>query len=78
MESRGINLGRCWNKYIIIDIFFYAAKKDARKEAEAILWACSRRHRQFLVRNSDWYPRNISWKIAWQSLKDQSGQLESM
>ena len=78
MPRRGINLGRCWNKYIIIDIFFYAAEKDARKEAEAVLWVCSRGHRQFLARNFDWYARNIEWRAIWQILKDQSGQLESM
>ena len=78
MERRGINLGRCWNKYIIIDIFFYAAQEDARKEAEAVLWLCSRGHKQFLAWNFDWYPRNIDWKTACLSLKEQSGQIESM
>ena len=78
MPRRGINLGRCWNKYIIIDIFFYAGEKDARKEAEAVLWVCSRGHKKFLARNFEWYPRNIDWKAIWQSLKDQSGQLESI
>jgi len=75
MERRGINLGRCWNKYLIIDIFFFSAMEDARKETEAVLWACSRNHRQFLGRNFDWYLRIINWKHGWQSLKDQSGQL---
>jgi len=78
MERRGINLGRCWNKYLIIDIFFYAAEEHARMEAEAVLWLCSRRHRQFLPLNFDWYPRNIDWNTAWKILKEQSAQLESI
>jgi len=78
MQSKGINLGRCWNKYLIIDIFFYAAEDDARKEAEAVLWLCSRGHRQFLHRNFEWYARNIDWKLVWYILKDHSGQLKSM
>ena len=51
MQRKGITLGRCWNKYLIIDIFFYAAEEHARKEAEAVLWLCSK--------NLDWYPRNL-------------------
>ena len=72
MERRGINLGRCRNKYLIIEMFFFA-EDDARKEAEAVLWLCSRGHKQFLAINFDWYPRNLEWKITWHSLKDQSG-----
>jgi len=71
-------LGRCWNKYLIIEIFFFAGQEDARKEAEAVLWLCSRRHRKFLPRNFQWYPRNIDWKAAWLCLKEQSGLVESM
>ena len=41
MERRGINLGKCYNKYIIIEIFLHAGEEDARAEAEAVLWACS-------------------------------------
>ena len=78
MPRRGINLGRCWNKYLIIDIFFYSAEEDARKEAEAVLWLCSRGHKKFLARNFDWYPRNLEWNRVWQSLMEQSGQLISM
>jgi len=78
MQSKGINLGRCWNKYLIIDIFFYAAEQDAREEAEAVLWLCSRGHRQFLHRNFEWYARNIDWKAIWQILMDHSGKLKSM
>ena len=78
MPRRGINLGRCWNKYLIIDIFFYSAVDDARMEAEAVLWLCSRGHKKFLARNFDWYPRNLEWKSPWRSLMEQSGQVESM
>ena len=78
MQRKGINLGRCWNKYLIIDIFFYAAEEDARKETEAVLWLCCRGHTHFLARNFDWYPRNIEWKGLWRSLSDQSGLLKSM
>jgi len=74
----GINLGRCWNKYLIIEIFFYAAEDDARKEAEDVLWVCSRGHKQFLAKNLDWYPHIINWKSVSGSLKGQSGQLESI
>ena len=47
-------------------------------EAEAVLWLCSRGHKQFLGRNFDWYPRNLKWKSNRLSLKDQSGQLETL
>ena len=78
MPRRGINLGRCWNKYLIIDIFFYSAVEDARKEAEAVLWLCSRGHKKFLPRNFDWYPRNLEWNRVWQSLMEQSRKLKSL
>ena len=78
MPRRGINLGRCKNKYLIIDIFFFSAEQDARKEAEAVLWLCSRGHKKFLARNFDWYPRNLEWKSLSLSLMEQSGQVESM
>ena len=78
MERRGINLGRCWNKYIIIDIFFYSAEQDATKEAEAVLWLCSRHHKQFLAINFEWYSRNLGWKAAYLSLKEQSGLLKAL
>jgi len=78
MPRRGINLGRCWNKYLIIDIFFFSAVDDARKEAEAVLWLCSRGHKKFLPRNFDWYPRNLEWNRVWQSLMEQSRKLKSM
>jgi len=72
MARRGINLGRCWNKYIIIDIFFFSGEEHPRNEAEALLWVSSRGHRQFLARNFDWYPRNLEWNV-WLSLKAHSG-----
>ena len=78
MKGGGMNLGRCYNKYIIIDIFMYAAEKDARAEAESILWICSSRHRAFLCKDYDLYPRLIEWKATWASLKEQSNQLESL
>ena len=78
MNRRGINLGRCWNKYLIIDIFFFSAVDDARKEAEAVLWLCSRHHKQFLAWNFDWYPRNLEWHRVGQSLMEQSRKLKSM
>ena len=59
-------------------MFFFSATDDARKEAEAVLWLCSRGHKQFLARNFDWYPRNLEWKRVWLSLTEQSGQVESM
>ena len=73
MARRAINLGRCWNKYLIIDIFFYAAEKDSIKETDAVLWVCSRSHRQFFALNFDWYPRKIDWNRFGQSLMEQSG-----
>ena len=77
-RARGINLGRIYNKYLIVDIFFYSAEHDARQETEANLWVCSRRHRRFLPANFSWYTRNIDWKAIWQSLKEQSKELESL
>ena len=71
METLGINLGRCYNKYTIIDILFYSVKidtKDAQTDAESLFWVCSRRHRAFLIKNFSWYPSNIEWKGIWGKL----------
>lgn len=70
MEARSINLGRCNNKYIIMDIFLTAAELDARNETERLLWACSARHRQFLTKNLSWYPDALKFNILWESIKD--------
>jgi len=72
MERRSINLGRCHNKYIIIEILLLAAENDGQREAEALLWVCSPRHRCFMGTNFDWYPRNIEWKEIWRSLMKDS------
>ena len=58
-EMLGINLGRCWNKYLIIDIFLFSGEDDPQKETEIVLWACSKRHRVFLTKNHDWYTKKI-------------------
>ena len=36
MERISINLGKCHNKYMIIEIFLFAGEKDARTETEAV------------------------------------------
>ena len=76
MESRGIKLGRCRNKYNIIDFFVYAAEEDAKTETEAVLWASSKSHKKFLPKNFSWYPNHLQFKVSWLSLKEQSKQLE--
>ena len=48
---KGINLGRLWNKYLIIEIQGYAAEEHAMEESEQLLWIWSVRHRSFLARN---------------------------
>ena len=75
-NKRGINLGKVWNKYLIIDIFFSAGEKDPQREAEIVLWLCSCRHRIFLPKNFAWYPKNVTPPVWWW-LKSQSGQLET-
>jgi len=70
-----INLGRCKNKYLIIDILFSAGEEDPQREAEILLWDCRRNHRAFLGKNYDWYPRNLS--CVWVNLKSQSKELET-
>jgi len=58
---------------IVIDIFLYAAEEDARAEAELVLWASSLRHRTFLLKNFEWYPNNLGFKLtAWKSLRNKS------
>ena len=73
---QGINLGKCWNKYIIIEIFLLAGEEDPQREAEIVLWACSRRHRTFLSKNFDWYPSKFLLPCVI-SLKEQSALLET-
>jgi hypothetical protein len=68
MEKTSINLGRCHSKYLIIEMFSFAAKEDAKEEAEEVLWPSSRRHRGFLRRNFDWYPRNLDFILTHISL----------
>lgn len=76
MENRGINLGRCHNKYLIIEMFCFAGEKKVQEEAEITLWISSRRHRSFLPKNFSWYRRNLMNK-TWLSLLEQSSQIES-
>ena len=64
-RARGINLGRIYNKYFIVDIFFSSAERNARQEADTVLWVCSRRHRRFLPAKFSLYTRNIDWMVAW-------------
>ena len=79
MEIIGINLGRCYNKYIIIEIFLFAAEEDAIEEAEAVLWIASRRHRRFLAKNFYWYPNILVFKLTpWASLKKKSKEIKSL
>jgi len=74
---RGINLGKVWNKNLIIDIFFSSGEENPQREAEIVLWLCSWRHRIFLPKNFAWYPKNLTPPV-WFSLKSQSGQLETL
>jgi len=72
----GINLGRVWNKNLIIHIFFCAGEKDPQRETERDLWHCSRIHRIFLPNNYTWYPQDLL-PPPWWSLKQQSWELET-
>jgi len=74
----GINLGRCWSKYLIIEIFFFSAEDRAQSETEAVLWVSSRRHRNFLAPNYSWYPRILDWIGIWVKMMAKSSQLESL
>ena len=76
-NKTGINLGRVWNKYLIIDIFLSAGEDDPQTETEVVLWQCSRRHRIFLPTNYSWYPKNLLSPV-WLSLMQQSGQLKTL
>ena len=76
-SKRFINLGRVKNKYLIIDIFLTAGEEDPQREAEVVLWQCSRRHRIFLPNNFTWYPKNLTPPVWW-CLKQQSGELETL
>jgi len=60
-----MNLGRCYNKYLIIDIFYFAGEKTIQKEAEITLWTSSRMHRSFLLKNFSWYPRKLEVNATW-------------
>ena len=66
MENRAINLGRCYNKYLIGDILLFAGEDNPLKEAEQLLWSLGKRHRQFLPGNRSWYSKTI--KAVWASL----------
>ena len=74
---RSIKLGRLRNKYLIIEIIFYAADDDGLAEGEALLWRSSRVHRAFLVCNHDWYPPKLVISPP-ASLKKQSNELEDI
>ena len=64
--KQGMNLGRVWNKYLIIDIFLFAGEENFQSEAEVVLWGSSRRHRAFLGKNYDWYVPKLSvWRSLW-------------
>lgn len=78
MESQSINLGRCKNKYLIIEILLYASEIDGIQEGELLLWTSSRRHRQFLQKNRSWYLTILKYKPVWHSLKKQSKELETI
>lgn len=68
MENRPFNLGRCFSKYLIIDILNYAAEVCSLEEAERLLWITSQRHRNFLTKNHEWYPKNLGYIASWKSL----------
>ena len=73
-------MGKCHNKYLIIKILLFAGEHDPRHEGEALLWLCSRRHRDFMCRNFYWYPNKLSGKFngVCLSLRKQSKELESL
>ena len=73
MESRSINLGRCHNKYLIIDILVYSSE-DPEQESQSLLWVSSRRHREFLASNISWYPSIMFLS----SLLNKSKELETL
>ena len=75
MERTSINLGRCHSKYLIVEVLSYAATVDAQKEGESLLWSCSRRHRNFLSLNFNWYPKCLKYKAIVASLMKQSQML---
>lgn len=60
--TRAICLGKIKSKYVAIDILAYAAEQDAIKEANMLLWKCSKSHREFLSTNRGWYPKELKWK----------------
>jgi len=76
-NKKGINLGRIWNKYLIIDIFFSAGEEYPQKETEIVLWQCSRMHRIFLPLNFSWYSKSLFYDFV-MSLKAQSRQIETL
>jgi len=70
-----INLGKVVNKYIIMDIFLSAGEEDAKIETEEVLWAQSKRHRNFFAINFDWYPRFLTEFAPWKIISTQSNLL---
>ena len=77
MEYKGINLGRLFNKYLIIDIMYYATERYGIYEAEQLLHSCSKKHRNFLPINRSWYSRTLSLTVSLQ-LKELSAQLKDI
>ena len=75
MKSKPINLGRIWNKYIIVDILCYACDKDALEQSSELLHKVSKNHRDFLVTNRAWYYDNLNFDAAYMHLKILSKEL---
>ena len=70
--NKGINLGRLWNKYLIIEIISFAAQEEALPETESVLWKSSNRLREFLITNRAWYPRLLTFIRLAHELKSAS------
>ena len=76
MEKRSIKLGKCYNKYLILEVLIYSAETSVKEETERFLWVLSKRHRDFLATNRREYISFIE-RNASLTLLDNSDQLKS-
>ena len=69
-KATPINLGRMVNKYLIIEVFVFAAEEAKREHTESLLWTSSLKHRAFLFPNRDWYLRKIDKCLDLRLMRD--------
>lgn len=59
MQDRALTLGRIKNKYLLIDLFGYAYGST---DTQSLLFSLSKRYRNFLITNRDWYLKALNTK----------------